>query len=100
MLDCSVFEMSEALFDSVRHHPITPNSPSSSSVTRRKKPTRACVRGKRKESCWSQNHSPDRRSPSAGPTAGINMPLWSMDEWQYVEREVVTDPKGGSGPWR
>jgi hypothetical protein len=22
------------------------------------------------------------------------MPLWSMDEWQYVEREVVSDPKG------
>lgn len=22
------------------------------------------------------------------------MPLWNMDEWQYVEREVVTDPKG------
>jgi hypothetical protein len=22
------------------------------------------------------------------------MPLWSMDEWQYVEREVVIDPKG------
>ena len=22
------------------------------------------------------------------------MPLWSMDEWQYVERKVVTDPKG------
>ncbi len=22
------------------------------------------------------------------------MPLWSMDEWQYAEREVVTDPKG------
>ncbi len=22
------------------------------------------------------------------------MPLWSMDEWKYVEREVVTDPKG------
>ncbi len=22
------------------------------------------------------------------------MPLWSMDEWQYVEREVVTDAKG------
>jgi len=22
------------------------------------------------------------------------MPLWSMDEWQYVEREVVADPKG------
>ena len=21
------------------------------------------------------------------------MPLWSMDEWHYVEREVVTDPK-------
>jgi hypothetical protein len=21
------------------------------------------------------------------------MPLWSMDDWQYVEREVVTDPK-------
>jgi hypothetical protein len=20
--------------------------------------------------------------------------MWSMDEWQYVEREVVTDPKG------
>jgi hypothetical protein len=22
------------------------------------------------------------------------MPSWSMDEWQYVDREVVTDPKG------
>ncbi len=22
------------------------------------------------------------------------MPLWSMDDWQYMEREVVTDPKG------
>jgi hypothetical protein len=22
------------------------------------------------------------------------MPLWSMDEWQYLEREVLTDPKG------
>ena len=22
------------------------------------------------------------------------MTLWSMDEWNYVEREVVTDPKG------
>ena len=22
------------------------------------------------------------------------MPLWSMDEWQYLEREAVTDPKG------
>jgi len=22
------------------------------------------------------------------------MPLWSMDEWQYLEREVVTDSKG------
>ncbi len=22
------------------------------------------------------------------------MPMWGMDEWQYVEHEVVTDPKG------
>ena len=22
------------------------------------------------------------------------MALWSMDEWQYLERDVVTDPKG------
>jgi hypothetical protein len=22
------------------------------------------------------------------------MPLWSMDDWQYLEREVVTDSKG------
>jgi hypothetical protein len=22
------------------------------------------------------------------------MPLWSMDEWRYLEREAVTDPKG------
>jgi hypothetical protein len=22
------------------------------------------------------------------------MPLWSMDEWQYLEREVLTDPRG------
>ena len=22
------------------------------------------------------------------------MPLWSMDDWQYLERQVVADPKG------
>jgi len=22
------------------------------------------------------------------------MPLWSMDQWRYLERELVTDPKG------
>ncbi|HTV66628.1 MAG TPA: hypothetical protein VMD98_13555 [Bryocella sp.] len=22
------------------------------------------------------------------------MPIWSMDQWRYLEREVVTDPKG------
>jgi hypothetical protein len=22
------------------------------------------------------------------------MPLWSMDDWKYVERQVVHDPKG------
>ena len=22
------------------------------------------------------------------------MPAWTMDDWQYVEREAVTDPKG------
>ena len=22
------------------------------------------------------------------------MPLWSIDDWEYVERQVVTDPKG------
>ena len=22
------------------------------------------------------------------------MPLWNMDDWQYLERQVVTDPKG------
>jgi hypothetical protein len=22
------------------------------------------------------------------------MPLWSMDQWRYLDREVVTDPKG------
>src|ERR1017187_29248 len=22
------------------------------------------------------------------------MPLWSMDEWQFLDREIVTDPKG------
>jgi len=22
------------------------------------------------------------------------MPLWSMDQWRYLEREVITDPKG------
>ena len=22
------------------------------------------------------------------------MPLWSMDDWQFLEREVVTDPRG------
>jgi hypothetical protein len=24
------------------------------------------------------------------------MPLWSMDEWQFLEREVISDPKGRS----
>jgi hypothetical protein len=24
----------------------------------------------------------------------MNKPLWTMDEWNYLEREVVTDPKG------
>ena len=22
------------------------------------------------------------------------MPLWSMDDWEYLERQIVTDPKG------
>jgi hypothetical protein len=22
------------------------------------------------------------------------MPLWSMDDWQYLERQVIADPKG------
>lgn len=22
------------------------------------------------------------------------MPMWSMDDWQYLEREVITDSKG------
>ena len=22
------------------------------------------------------------------------MPLWSMDDWQYLERQIVVDPKG------
>jgi hypothetical protein len=22
------------------------------------------------------------------------MPMWSMDDWRYLERQVVTDPKG------
>ncbi len=22
------------------------------------------------------------------------MPLWSMDDWQFLERQIVTDPKG------
>jgi len=24
----------------------------------------------------------------------MNKPVWSMDEWNYLEHEVVTDPKG------
>ena len=26
--------------------------------------------------------------------AKTNMPLWSMDDWKYLERELVTDPNG------
>ena len=22
------------------------------------------------------------------------MPLWSMDQWRYLQRELITDPKG------
>jgi hypothetical protein len=36
-------------------------------------------------SCWDDGTYRD---------GTINMPLWSMDEWQYLEREVVTDPQG------
>ena len=28
------------------------------------------------------------------PNCWSKMSTWSMDEWQYLEREVVTDPKG------
>jgi hypothetical protein len=24
----------------------------------------------------------------------MNKPLWTMDDWNYLERETVTDPKG------
>jgi hypothetical protein len=24
------------------------------------------------------------------------MPLWSMDDWRFIERQTVTDPKGRS----
>ena len=63
---------------------------------------RAFVREKPKEFCWFLNPSLDRKSQERWvncssrrlDTLWINMPLWSMDEWQYLEREVVIDPKG------
>ncbi len=62
VLDCSAFEMSESLFDSCGITRITPSFPSSSSVTRRRRLTRASVPGTPEESCWSRNRSPGRRS--------------------------------------
>ncbi|PYT67981.1 MAG: hypothetical protein DMG39_22460 [Acidobacteria bacterium] len=68
VLDCTAFDMSESLFDIVRHHP---------------------------------NHAElpvviisDTRRASPESVAWITMPLWSMDQWQYLEREVVTDARG------
>ena len=49
VLDCTSYDMSEALFDSVRPTPITRTFLLSSSVTRRNRRTRACVRARRKK---------------------------------------------------
>jgi hypothetical protein len=34
------------------------------------------------------------KSNRASAPAKNHMPLWSLDDWQYVERETVTNPKG------
>ena len=56
VLDCTAFDMSESLFDSVRHHPSHAELPVviiSDTPERRRQ---ACVRGRRAEFCSFRNH--------------------------------------------
>ncbi len=95
VLDCSTFDMSESLFDSVRHHPdhaelpvvIISDTPEAADASLRSRNARSVLLVPK-----TLHRSAGRGS--ARRAAAINMPLWSMDEWQYIEREVVTDPKG------
>ena len=62
VLDCTSYDMSEALFDAVRHHPITESFLSSSSAILRRLRMLACGRGRRAECCSFLNRSLGRRS--------------------------------------
>src|SRR5262245_27000408 len=65
---------------------------------------RACARARPNTCCSSRSRSPADRSrgrsinccPPPRKTAHRHeyMPSWSMNDWQYVERQVVVDPKG------
>ena len=95
VLDCSAFDMSEALFDSVRHHPNHAELPVVIISDTPEDGGREPPFPKRAKSLADpETVHRDAGRKSARSVAGITMPLWSMDEWQYVEREVVTDPKG------
>jgi hypothetical protein len=65
VLDCSVYEMSESLFDIVL---LIPKPFTGGQIARALDQLLAAVEE--------------------------NVPSWSMDDWQYLERQVVADPQG------
>ena len=91
----TAYDMSESLFDSVRHTPDHAELPGRHHQRHagggRREPSFA---ERPKSLAGSETIHRGAGCERARPAAGINMPLWSMDEWQYLEREVVTDPKG------
>jgi hypothetical protein len=42
----------------------------------------------------SQEPSHSAAPLGAALLAPTNMPLWNLDDWQYIERETITDPNG------
>jgi len=98
VLDCTAFDMSEALFDSVRHHPDHAELPVViiSDTPEQAEASLAFAKGAQ-SSAGSGNHLPARRSDAPRAAACINMPLWSMDECNSGTRGRHR-PKAGSGP--
>ena len=103
VLDCSVYEMSESLFDACA---ATPNSPTLPVVIVSDTPEKADA------SLQARNaeHVLLIPKPFTGaqvaraldellviPTRPSDQPpsdMWSLDDWEYLQARIVTDPKG------
>jgi len=95
VLDCSVYNMSESLFDAVRENPdqaelsvvIISDTPEEADASLRSRNAQKVV-------LIPKPFTGAARCKSARRAPEMNKPLWSMDDWNYLEREAVTDPKG------